>query len=203
MEEMEFPEREEDILELALHLAEMVEQHPDIFPDPPVHPAQLRAMVEEVKACNADLAKAEQDYREAHADQEGSLARVRDALKARLMYTHIQIRGQPERITGLGWGGRPGATDREAPGEVRDLAAERFGDTSVMLEWRPPADGGPAAEYRVQRRTPGGPWEDVATAADNECLLSDQPWRVEFDLRVVAVNKAGAGEPSASVTVVL
>jgi len=34
-------------------------------------------------------------------------------------------------------------------------------------------------------------------------LLGDQPRRVEFDLRVVAVNKAGAGEPSATVTVVL
>jgi hypothetical protein len=33
--------------------------------------------------------------------------------------------------------------------------------------------------------------------------LGDQPCGVDFDLRVVAVNEAGAGEPSAVVTVVL
>jgi hypothetical protein len=75
--------------------------------------------------------------------------------------------------------------------------------TSVVIDWRPPADGGPAAEYRVQRRMPGGAWEDLATAVDNECLLSDQPRGIEYDLRILAVNRSGASRPSDTVTVVL
>ena len=114
----------------------------------------------------------------------------------------MDVRGQPERLSGLGWGGRK-TTDREPPGAVRDLTIQSVTGASVMLEWRPPADGGPAAEYRVQRRKPGGPWQYVATAVDNDCLLSDQPRGIEFDLRVLAVNQAGIGQPSATVTVVL
>jgi hypothetical protein len=43
----------------------------------------------------------------------------------------------------------------------------------------------------------------VATAVDNDCLLVDQLEGIEFDLRVVAVNHAGAGPPSGEVTVVV
>jgi hypothetical protein len=39
--------------------------------------------------------------------------------------------------------------------------------------------------------------------SDTKQLLSSQPRGVEFDYRVIAVNKAGAGQPSATVTVVL
>ena len=43
----------------------------------------------------------------------------------------------------------------------------------------------------------------MATAVDNDCLLSNQPRGIEFDLRVVAVNQAGEGLPSDVVTLVL
>ncbi len=38
---------------------------------------------------------------------------------------------------------------------------------------------------------------------DTEDLVSNQPRGVGFDYRVIAVNKAGAGQPSATVTVAL
>lgn len=131
------------------------------------------------------------------------LVKLKDAMKANLWYADVEVRGRPEKLSGLGWGGRPGSTDREPPGQVRDVAVRSESDTSVVVEWRPPVDGGPAAAYKVQRRQAGGTWEDVATAVDNDCLLSNQPRGMEFDLHVVAVNKAGAGQPSATVTVVL
>lgn len=200
---MEFPEREEDIIELALRMAEWLEQHPDAFPDPPVSAAELRASVATLKARIAAAAEAETRSRRSHAVKDRSLAQVKETLKTHVRYTEVNVRGRLERLSGLGWGGRPGATDREPPGKVRDVAVTQQGDASLVLEWRPPVDGGPAASYRVQRRKPGGVWEFVATAADNDCFLSDQPRGVDFDLRVVAVNKAGAGPPSAAVTVVL
>jgi hypothetical protein len=47
------------------------------------------------------------------------------------------------------------------------------------------------------------PWEDVGTSVDTRELLSNQPRGVEFNYRVLVVNKAGTGQPSATVTVVL
>ncbi len=65
-------------------------------------------------------------------------------------------------------------------------------------------DGGAVAAYRIQRRKrDGGTWRDLATSVDAEDLSSNQPRGIEFDYRVIAVNKAGAGQPSAAVTVVL
>ncbi len=199
----EFPEREEDILALAMRMIEALEQHPEGFPDPPVSAAELRAAVEEARAALAACAAAEEEARRQQAAKDQALLGVKDALKARLEYTEVDVRGQPERLSGLGWGGRSGATDREPPGAVRDVAVRGQTDTSVLLDWRPPADGGPAAWYQIQCKMPGGSWEDVATAVDNDCLLSDQPRGIEFDLRVLAVNQAGVGQPSTTVTVVL
>ena len=200
---MEFPEREEDIVEFALRIAEWLEQHPDTFPGIPFSAAELRSSVDTFNAAQAASADAEARARESHVATDRSLVQLKKTLKAHLRYVEIEVRGEPERLSGLGWGGRPGATDREPPDEVRDVIATKQGDAAVLLAWRPPVDGGPAAAYRIQRRKRGGTWEFVARAVDNDVLLSGQPCGVEFDLRVVAVNKAGAGQPSAVVTVVL
>jgi len=200
---MEFPEREADVIALAWRMIEWLERNPELAADAPFTAAALRAKIDQYEQTKAASADAEARSRAAHARQDDSVIELEKELAAQLSYVEVDVRGRPERLSGLGWGGRPGATDREPPGAVRDVAAERQGDTSVVLAWRPPVDGGPAAEYRVQRRTIGGAWEWVATAADNDCFLSDQPWGVEFDLRVIAVNKAGAGPPSEVVTVVL
>jgi len=197
-----FPERDGDILDLAVRMIEAMERDPETFRDAPYSAAQLRAAVEEARAAIAASNASDQAYREAIRAKEQSLLDLRGALKGRLWSIEVNVRGRPERLSGLGWGGSE-TTDRVPPGAVRDLTVEASRDTSVVLEWRPPADGGPAAEYRVQRRQPGGPWTDVATAVDNDCLLTDQPEGIELDLRVIPVNQAGIGEPSAAVTLVL
>ncbi len=200
---MECPEREADIVEFALWMAECLEQHPDALPGIPVSAAELRAAVDACHAAQTASVVADSTLRERHETKDQALVAAKDAMKANLRYADVEVRGQPEKLSGLGWGGRPGATDREPPGEVRDIALRSEGDTWLVLEWRPPIDGGPAATYRVQRRRRGGAWEFVATAVDNDCLLSGQPRGIEFEYRVIAVNKAGTGQPSATVTVVL
>ena len=78
------------------------------------------------------------------------------------------------------------------------------GDGWVMLDWKSPVDGGAVAAYTVERRRrETGSWEPVATAVETETLVGNQPRGVEFEYHVVALNKAGQGKPSASVTVVL
>jgi hypothetical protein len=78
------------------------------------------------------------------------------------------------------------------------------GEGWLVLDWKPPVDGGTVAAYAIQRRTrDGGSWETVGNAVTTETLLSRQERGVEFEYRVVGVNKAGTGKPSRAVTVVL
>ena len=197
-----FPEREEDILDLAMRMIEAMEQDPETFIDAPYSASALRAQIEEVRAAIDAAAEADRAQRQAFARKERSLQVVKAGLKDRLETVEVDVRGVPEKLSGLGWGGSE-ATDRVPPGGVREVAVESQVEGTVVLQWRPPVEGGPAAEYRIQRRKPGGAWEHAATTPDNDCLLSDQPRGIEFDLRVLAVNQAGIGQPSATVTVVL
>ncbi len=72
------------------------------------------------------------------------------------------------------------------------------------LNWKEPIDGGKLAAYTIQRRErPSGPWADVATAIESESTLNNQTRNKEFEYRVIAINKAGQGEPSNMVMVVL
>lgn len=77
-------------------------------------------------------------------------------------------------------------------------------ETAIALGWRKPVDGGRVATYRIQRRRAGkGGWEDVATSIATQVELERQERGVEYEYRVLAVNQAGVGPPSATVRAVL
>ena len=62
----------------------------------------------------------------------------------------------------------------------------------------------PAAACRVQRRErPSGPWSGVATTIDSEIMLTDQTRAKELEYWVIAINRAGHGQPSNTAMVVL
>ena len=67
-----------------------------------------------------------------------------------------------------------------------------------------PVDGGAPSAYKVMRRKrPEGAWSEVATAVVTEVTLVEPPKGKELEYRIIAVNKAGDGEPSNTVMVVL
>ncbi len=72
-----------------------------------------------------------------------------------------------------------------------------------LLAWEAPDEGGEVAAYQIQRRKPRGKWADEATSIDRVELLRKQPRGVELEFRVLAMNRAGTGSPSATVTAVL
>jgi hypothetical protein len=58
--------------------------------------------------------------------------------------------------------------------------------------------------YKIQRRRKDtGLWEDVGGSVDTVETLSNQPRGIEMEYRVLATNKAGIGQPSGIVAVVL
>ena len=200
---MQFPRTEADIAALAVLVAQGLEEAADDFPAPPVPAADLKAKLDLANAASVAAVAAETAFREQHAAKDEALEELADSLKADLKYAEFAVRDQPEKLHRLGWRPRREGTPLQPPGEVRDMGIEAEGATWVILRWKLPVDGGAPAVYKIQRRQDGTPWEDAGIATGTEQLMSNQPRRVEMHYRVFAVNRAGTGQPGATVTVVL
>jgi hypothetical protein len=132
------------------------------------------------------------------------LAALVESMKSDLCYAENAVNYADDLLKLIGWGGRKPPTPLPPPGQTRLLLAREQGEGWVKLEWKAPIDGGKPSAYRIMRREPpAGPWMDAATAVACEMTLLDQPRSKEFEYRVVAVNKAGEGEPGNTVVVVL
>jgi len=198
-----FPQTEPEIAALALVAVQGLRQAADDFPAPPVSADELQTRLDRFNTALAATVAAENRFREEHAEKDDALEAVVDGLKADLRYAEVTVRDQPEKLSRLGWGPRRSSGTLKAPGEVRDITIVAEGDTWAILRWKAPVNGGAPAFYRIQRKQEGAPWEDAGTATNTEQLLSNQPRGVELSYRVFAVNKAGSGQPSATVTLVL
>ena len=62
--------------------------------------------------------------------------------------------------------------------------------------------GGKPKAYKVQRRS-GESWDNIAAAIITEATLIERPEKQELEYRVIAVNKAGEGQASNTVMVVV
>ncbi len=201
---MKFPETEPEIAALALLVIQGLQTIAQDLPAPPVPAGELQARLDRFNAANAATVVAESALREQHTTKDQALTDLVDGTKADLKFAEVIFRDQPEKLSQLGWGPRRNGSNLEAPGEVRDIRIVSEGDTWVTLRWNPPVDGGAGGAYQIQRkRKDAGVWEDVGGSVDTMQKLSNQPRGIEMDYRVVAVNKAGIGQPSATVTVVL
>lgn len=199
-----FPESEAEILRLAKFIAEGLRTAESDLPAPPVSADVLEARIAAVDAVAAATVVAESTLREHHAVKDREIESLVDGMKANLKYAEVAFRDRPERLSQLGWGPRRAAASVTAPGEVRDIRIVSEGDSWVILDWNPPVGGGDVGAYTIQRRKrDGGTWEDIGTSIGTRQLVSNQPRGVEFEYRVIAVNKTGAGQPSATLTVVL
>jgi hypothetical protein len=200
---MRFPEAEPEIAALAQLLVQGLGQATEDFPAPPVPPEELRAKLDAYHATAAATVVAETAVREQHAAKDLALEDLVDDMRANLKYAEVAVRDQPEKLNQLGWGPRRSPVSLKEPGEVRDIRIVSEGDSWVILSWNPPVDGGQVGAYKIQRKGQSGAWKDIGTSVDITTLLTNQPRGVEFEYRVLAVNKKGTGQPSATVTVVL
>ena len=200
-----FPRTEPEIAALAVVVTQGLVDAPEDFPTPPVPPGDMQTQLDSYNAARVAAIEAETAAREHHAVKDDSLETLVDSLKANLKYAEIAVRDEPEKLNRLSWGLRGDARALAAPGEVRDIGVRGEGDNWVMLDWKAPVDGGNVAVYQIQRRSGdgGGSWELVDTAVETEHLLGNQPRGVELEYRVIAVNRAGRGQPSGVVALVL
>ena len=199
-----FPLKEAEILALANDMQAGLAANAAIYPSPPVAPADLQtAMAAYITARDAAVAAAAA-AEQATAAKDEALQALTDDMKADLRYAETTVNYDDDQLKLIGWGGRKAKTSLEAPGQVRTLEAPRQGEGWIFLDWKETVDGGAVAAYKIQRRErPEGPWTDAGMAVESETTLSSQERGKELEYRVIAVNKAGEGEPSNTVMAVL
>jgi len=199
-----FPSKEAEVLALSQEMATGLAANVAIYPSPPVSlmdlASSVNAYISAKNAAIAALAAAEQ----ATAAKDEALEALTNDMKADLRYAENTVDFDDDKLKLIGWGGRKAKTSLEAPGQARTLEAPRQGEGWIFLDWKTPTDGGKVAAYKIQRRErPSGPWTDAGMAIESEITLSDQERGKEWEYRIIAVNKAGEGEPSNTVMAVL
>ncbi len=199
-----FPKAEADIVALAQAMESGLADNAAVYPAPPVVPLGLSALISAYTTAKNVAIAAQAAAEEATTSKDEALEDLADAMKSDIRYAENTVDYDDDKLKLLGWAGRKAATPLAAPGQARLLEAPRQGEGWVFLDWKAPIDGGAAAAYKVMRRErPAGPWEEVATAVITEATLVEQPRGKELEYRIIAVNKAGDGEPSNTAMVVL
>jgi len=199
-----FPLKEAEIVALAEAMITGLTDNAVLYPAPPVAVLDLTTLKNDyIAALNAAIA-ARAAAEAATSAKDAALEDLVDAMKSDIRYAENTVDYDDNQLKLIGWAGKAAPTPLAVPGQARLLEAPRQGDGWVFLDWKAPADGGTPAAYKVMRRErPAGAWEEVATAVITEATLVEQPKGKELEYRIIAVNKAGDGEPSNTEMVVL
>jgi hypothetical protein len=199
----QFPKSEAEIMALAQDLSGGLTTHADLFPAPPVSADALREKIAAYGNARDAATAAQARASETTTAKKAALSDLTDAMKVVLRYAEIMVQDDTQ-LARIGWSGRRARSALERPGQCGSLAVVQQNKGSVTLAWKEPADGGKPAAYIIQRRElPDGAWTNAGTAVDTEATLTDQPRGKTLEFRVLAVNKAGNGEASNVVAVVL
>ncbi len=194
---MRFPKREANIARLAHDLVNGLRAYVEDFPSPPVSVEELQQALEAYDTAREAAIAASAQAVSGTQTKDEALDVLTDAMTSNLRYAENTVNGNDGKLQLLGWGARRARTANEVPGQVRTLELMREGEDWVFLDWKQPVDGGLVTAYKIQRRKrDGGSWMDVGMAVETETPLSDQESGVEFEYRVLAVNKLGEGPPS-------
>jgi len=199
-----FPKAEAEISGLASTMVSGFDDNVGVYPSPPVPTLDMTAlMTAYTDAKNAAVAAAAAAEAATTAKLE-ALVVLAGAMKKDLRYAENTVDYNDEQLKLLGWAGRKEPTPLTEPGQTNLLQVVKQGEGWINLEWKAPNDGGKPSAYKVMRRErPEGPWLDVYTAVTTEAILVEQPRGKELEYRIIAVNKAGEGEPSNTEMVVL
>jgi hypothetical protein len=199
-----FPQGEPEIAALARRVISGLGTATEDFPNPPVPPDELQVVLDEYEKAKDEALVADGESREMFALKDEAIERLTDAMRADIRYAENTARHDPERLRRLGWGGRKDRTSLVPPGQPRSLSVASEGPGWLVLDWKPPVEGGSVQAYRIQcSEGDVEQWADVGSAVETEGLISNQKRNTKFVYRVLAVNKSGLGEPSNIVTAVL
>lgn len=199
-----FPDRDAEIKVLAERIVAGLAGSAADFPAPPVPSADLHALLSSfITLCDEQVA-AKAAAEQATAAKQAAREHLIAAMRADLRYAEDAVSRNDGKLTALGWGAKAAPTPLEAPGQSGALEALHQGEDWIGLRWIKPQDGGAIAAYRIERRErPDSAWMIVGMAVECEATLTGQKRGIDWEYRIIAINKAGEGPPSNTVTAVL
>jgi hypothetical protein len=198
-----FPIKEAEILRLAQEMITGFKNHRQDFPKPMVPIEQMEQELADAHAGLNIWTQARAAAKVATTEKDRRFKRLSETMTVNLRYAETFARRRPRLLQALGWGPRHKRRAMRAPGEVRDLRIVEQLEHAVDLRWKKPMDGGRVVVYRVERQIAGGEWLPAASIPITGVRLEAEQRGVDLAYRVIAVNKAGEGSPSAIVQAVL
>jgi hypothetical protein len=199
-----FPRTEPDIRALAQSLIAGFKSNADEFPNPPVTPGDLAALLAGFDAARHQANHAAAAAKQATLEKRAALKQLIVGMKRGIRYAENAAFSDQNKLSLIGWGGRRPGERLEPPGQAKDLEILHEGPDWIALEWKAPPDGGKVSAYEVQRCRRGGDrGTPVGTAVETAAVLLHQERGVEWQYWVVALNRAGRGRESNQVTAVL
>ena len=202
-----FPQRENDIVALAQSIVRGLRNNPDLLPAPVVSPDELDAVCQEFRQASITAVQAHVAAKEATKQKREILQRLKKSMRRVLRHAESATAWDGKELKLIGWGGRRADKRLQPPGQVVSLEIFEEGRDWIALVWdAPPKETGTGKvrAYRVERARSGkNEWLNVGVAIEPSIILRDQQRGVEWQYRVIAVNREGEGMESAVVTAVL
>ena len=201
---MRFPNTEGEIGKLARFMINGLRTEQELYSAPPVPPDDLQARFDTYVTAREAAQKASGVAAQFYTEKDEALEELVGDMKTVIRYAENTTDFNDSELKKIGWGGRASKGTLDQPGQVRSLSAPREGPGWILLEWKPPTDSGKVSAYRIQsRHHVAEAWEEAGMSVEPQALLSGQERGVALVYHVIAVNKAGEGEPSNIVTTVL
>lgn len=199
-----FPRVEPGISELAQKMAAGLAANAAVYPAPPVSAAELEAALTAYVVAREAAVAAQAAAEQATAVKSAALQALVENMKVDIRYAEDTVKRSGPKLALIAWDARKRKSRLRAPGQVLALEARREGPGWIMLGWKKPVDGGAPRVYKIQERSGAeSQWRDAGIAMATEITLHDRERGKEGEYRVVAVNRAGEGEPSNTVVAVL
>ncbi len=203
----EFPQRENDILRLGDKIASGFRDNPEVFPNPLVSPEQLDARREEFFDAITTASAARTAAKLATKHKRDVLKLYKSELSDALRYAESATSSDNRKLALVGWGARRPCKTLQPPGQVADLDIDDEGRGWIKLIWaQPPKEVGKGrvTYYEVERTERGkNEWAHAGAAPVTWIRLKHQERGIEWEYRVIAVNKQGRGIDSNVVRAVL
>lgn len=198
-----FPKDETSTILLAELVANGMRNNSSVFPNPAVDPSSVQTDLAAYRAKLSSIQAAEAQTRLEIQEKNEIYERIRRATRYNIDYGETVARGDAAILELISWGNRAEGQRLQPPGQCRALEIIGQGDGWVRLDWKEPIDGGAVASYKLQRSEDGARFSDVGTAVESIAALFEQPTGKKLFYRVAAINRAGEGLPSNTVSLTL
>jgi hypothetical protein len=196
-----FPSEEAAIVALAKNLANGLKSQPGDFPMPPVCAEALLASAQALASARDQELALKGELEAASKARREALEQLVEQTKLNVAYAEQAVDYDDAKLRSLGWKGlKP--EKLQPPGPPRVLELVRISDNGVELDWKKPGTGGDAQSYRIEARQEGVErWSLKGFSLHSDCILNNLDPGHTYQVRVIAVNKIGEGEPSQAIEV--